>query len=171
MKVSTFSTVFPGTSFNEYDYIRTNIKSLGVSDPYIFEMEVDDDFIDTIENINDLTHQPFADSSILVTSRLAKYVSQHSKAYIGADGADELFWGYQKYQNLRKYVPLYKNIPEPLLRLYFNTKSNNVLDHIDFNRDFDDIRSCKNISFSKRIYPPLNNELRSIYIFAIRYTI
>ncbi|OGI47712.1 MAG: asparagine synthase (glutamine-hydrolyzing) [Candidatus Muproteobacteria bacterium RBG_16_65_34] len=72
--------------------------------------------------------QPFADSSLLPTSFLARLASRHVKVALSGDGGDELFSGYQRYQGralLRWYTRLPKivrlnverliqRIPEPM---------------------------------------------------------
>ena len=90
--VRTFSLGFDNEKFDE------SSKSLYISNKLNFHHEhiifKQKDINDIIKEFLDLTSEPIGDPSIIPSYFLYKNVSQHTKAVLSGDGADEMFLGY-----------------------------------------------------------------------------
>lgn len=104
--------------------------------------------------------EPLADTALFPIMLVAKEASRQVKAVMTGEGGDELFWGYERYQNLlgfnqpgsgyprffsRPENIFYLNYIKPLLRrlrlLYFSAKEDllgSYLDHAAIDSDFGD---------------------------------
>ncbi len=113
IKPKTFTIGFTENSYDERHFARQ------IADFYKTEhheevlSECDSDDLKTL--IMDHIGQPFADSSLLPTSLLAKMTARHVKVALSGDGADELFSGYQRYQG-RALLRWYFRMPKFLQR-------------------------------------------------------
>lgn len=132
---TTISATFQDTCFDESSYINQNKVSLGLEKSNLINIKPDSFIHNIIDNINNLTDQPFADSSFVVTKYLCNFARQMTfKAYIGADGADECFWGYKKYRKLILYQKFRNLFFLPLVRnsnRKINYSAVNKLDEFD----------------------------------------
>tara|TARA_B100000242_G_scaffold279918_1_gene238802 strand:+ start:338 stop:2140 length:1803 start_codon:yes stop_codon:yes gene_type:complete len=90
--VRTFSLGFDNEKFDE------SSKSLYISNKLNFHHEhiifKQKDINEIIKEFLDLTSEPIGDPSIIPSYFLYKNVSQHTKAVLSGDGADEMFLGY-----------------------------------------------------------------------------
>ena len=132
---TTLSATFKNTNYDESEFILNTINKLGLKNSQIINITPNEYIYDIINNIHLLTDQPFSDSSFVVTKYLCNVAKKlNFKGYIGADGADECFWGYLKYRNLSKYLKLRGIFHNPIIR-NFNKKINysaaHPIDEID----------------------------------------
>lgn len=92
----TFSLGFKDAPyFDETKYAEAVSKKIG-SDHTTFSVTLADMY-DHLEETVQYLDEPFADSSCLAVSLLAKYTRQHVTVALSGDGADELFSGYYKH--------------------------------------------------------------------------
>lgn len=91
----TFTVGFEENSFDESHYARAVAGHLGLKNTcFRFDAEHADALIRELPYVYD---EPFADGSALPTMFLAERTRQHVKVSLSADGADELFGGYDRY--------------------------------------------------------------------------
>ncbi len=98
-KISTFSVGFDYEEYNELKYAKEVSK---ICDSHHHEIVLKPHVIDLVENLAQEYGEPFADSSMLPTYYLSKFVSGHLKVALGGDGGDELFGGYPTHNQGRR---------------------------------------------------------------------
>ena len=59
--------------------------------------------LNILDELAPFIDEPIADSSILPSFLVSKLTRMHVKVALGGDGGDELFGGYQHYQNILWY--------------------------------------------------------------------
>jgi asparagine synthase (glutamine-hydrolysing) len=106
--IQTFSVKFDEASFDESPYARAVAKHLGTN-----HVEIPCNYaegIALIEQMPQFYQEPFGDSSAIPSMLLAKHTRQHVTVALTGDGGDESFLGYERYERIKKRVPL-MNIP------------------------------------------------------------
>ena len=138
LDIQCYTASFPGSIYDETSYATEAAKRLGISDHSIEILNPTQDVIDYIKTIGFHLDQPFGDSSLIVTHLLCKAIRRDgNKCYLGADGADELFWGYKKYHKLliAQFIEFYlpNLIKEKILKAP-NKTAENINDRYDSNK-------------------------------------
>jgi asparagine synthase (glutamine-hydrolysing) len=108
-KLSTYTIGVPDIGLNEAPYAREVARHLGTRHTEITCTEKE-----ALELINDLPYfydEPFADSSAIPTTLVCKMARQDVKVVLSADGGDEVFAGYNRYDYLIKYNGMLNAIP------------------------------------------------------------
>lgn len=93
--VKTFTIGFKDKAFDESEYAAI------VADRYQTEHHleiVDPDYAELIEKIISNFDEPFGDSSALPTYVVSEMISKHVTVALSGDGGDEVFGGYEIYQ-------------------------------------------------------------------------
>jgi len=94
-KIRTFNMGFDDSSFNEAPYARKVAKYFGTEhNEHNFSLS---DCTNIIPRLPSIWDEPFGDSSQIPTLLLAEFTRKYVKVSLSADGADEMFYGYQKY--------------------------------------------------------------------------
>ena len=125
---------------NKYDFL---LKVYLIENKY----ELTDDFENIIESLD----QPMSDTAIISNFYLSKFSSKYSKVCLSADGADELFCGYETYTAdiIKKKLPNFfkKN------KNYFYNSINKILpnsiDKVNFKYKF--LKFFENINYEDAI--------------------
>jgi len=112
--VKAFTMGFSDSSYDERTYAKQIANYTGVE--YFEDIVKDWDQQYLLDLILTRVGQPFHDSSILPTARLAKFTSNFVKVALSGDGSDELFCGYQRYK-ARAILKYYMMVPQPLRHL------------------------------------------------------
>ena len=170
-KIKTFSIGFYEDEFNEAHYAKEVASYLGTqhSEYYCTQKEA----LEIIPTLCEIYDEPFSDSSSIPTILVSRLAKESVKTALSADGADEIFGGYDMYKNALKYkemiekiMPLFQKILSktmswvdplqiPYLRNY-NTfprkyeKLVSILNHSDIENIFSqvvDINTIKDIKF------------------------
>jgi asparagine synthase (glutamine-hydrolysing) len=114
--IKTFTIGFEEPEFNEAEHARAISNHLGTDH---FDLRFSNkDVIDMIPQMAVSFDEPFSDNSAFPTFLLSKFTRNHVKVAISADGGDELFAGYNKYDSYFKYKKFrdrISNIPTNIL--------------------------------------------------------
>lgn len=94
--VQTFSVGF-GDLINELPYAEAVAKKYN-TDHHQIQMDIS--VCELLYKMADSYDEPFADSSNIPTFLLSQYARRYVKVALSGDGGDELFGGYQWYENL-----------------------------------------------------------------------
>lgn len=113
----TFST---GDEFDEALTASMNAKLLGL-DHHIINYDATK-LLDVVNDLARVNDQPFCDSSQIPTYIVSHDASKHVKVMLGGDGADELFYGYNRYSFTNKIVSQKKFRPLMVLLSLMNNK-------------------------------------------------
>ena len=121
-KIETFSIGQSDKKYDELSYARKISKILGTNhNEYLIS---DSEILDTIENINHVYSEPFADSSQIPSILLSERVKKKVTVALTGDGGDELFGGYNRYLYSKQVLKFMKVIPYRLRSKFFKLLSN-----------------------------------------------
>jgi asparagine synthase (glutamine-hydrolysing) len=112
--LKTFSIKFDAKDYDESPYARAVAKHLGTN-----HVEIPCNYADGIALIEQMPlffQEPFGDSSAIPSMLLAKHTRRHVTVALTGDGGDESFLGYERYERIKRRVPLMQ-IPLVLRRL------------------------------------------------------
>ena len=113
--LQTFTMGFDDPAYNEAAHAKKIAQYLGTNHHEIYCKE--QDFLDIVPLLSNLYDEPFGDSSAVPTYLIAKLAKTQVKVSLSADGGDELFGGYTKYEATQRYA----NRIEPLPKFVKNT--------------------------------------------------
>lgn len=122
-KLSTYTIGVPDIGLNEAPYARAVADHLGTRHTEITCTEKE-----ALEHITDLPYyydEPFADSSAIPTTLVCKMARHEVKVALSADGGDEIFAGYNRYDYLIKYSGILNALPTPIRKGLYT-----VMDHL-----------------------------------------
>ncbi|MBC7694117.1 MAG: asparagine synthase (glutamine-hydrolyzing) [Burkholderiales bacterium] len=108
-KLKTFTIGVPDIGLNEAEYAKDVAKHLG-TEHYEFTCSQKE----AIELIDDIPHyydEPFADSSAIPTTLVSKMAKKQVTVALSADGGDEIFAGYNRYDYLMRFGKKLNKIP------------------------------------------------------------
>ncbi len=108
-KLKTFTIGVPDIGLNEAPYAKDIAKHLGTD-----HHEINCTEKEALEMIQDLPYffdEPFADSSAIPTTLVSKMAREHVTVALSADGGDEIFAGYNRYDYLLRYRKKLNAIP------------------------------------------------------------
>ncbi|MEO6868844.1 MAG: asparagine synthase (glutamine-hydrolyzing) [Ginsengibacter sp.] len=111
-KIKTFTIGVEHTGLDEAPFAKEISRHLGTehTEYYCTEKEA-------LEIVPDLPYfydEPFADSSAIPTSLVSKIAREKVTVALSADGGDEIFAGYNRYDYISKYGKNLNRIPSPL---------------------------------------------------------
>ena len=112
--LKTFTIGFQDEAHNEANLAKDVAKHLGTEHHELYCTE--QDFKAQLGNIADFFDEPFGDSSFIPTYLVSKMARESVTVSLSADGGDEIFGGYTKYQVINNYF----NKIQKLLKLVRN---------------------------------------------------
>lgn len=118
-QLKTFTIAVPDIGLNEAPYAKDIAKRLG-TDHTEFECS-HREAINLIEDLPYYYDEPFGDSSAIPTGLVAKVAREHVAVALSADGGDEIFAGYNRYDYLMMYGKKLNQIPKPLRKVLSGT--------------------------------------------------
>ena len=102
VKLRTFTIGYGDSEFDETAYARQVANHLGAEHT---EFIVDPaEMLGLVEQTLDIADEPIGDSSLIPTLMVSQLAHRHVKVALSADGADELFGGYARYDVCGRYV-------------------------------------------------------------------
>lgn len=107
--LKTFTISVPDIGLNEAPYAKAVADYLETN-----HTETSCSSTEALEIIADLPYyydEPFADSSAIPTTLVSKIAKQHVSVVLSADGGDEVFAGYNRYEMLLKYGQKLNKVP------------------------------------------------------------
>ncbi len=110
--VQSFSITMDDPSFDESQYARLVAQHLRTQ--HHERAITPTDLLDLVPQIAGFMDEPLADSSIIPTTLLSRFVREHVKVALGGDGGDELFAGYSTLQAHRLMMTYERIVPRPL---------------------------------------------------------
>ncbi|MEM9579917.1 MAG: asparagine synthase (glutamine-hydrolyzing) [Pseudomonadota bacterium] len=113
--VHTFSIGFHEARYNEAEFAKAIADHLGTHHTELYVG--DNDLRDVIPRLPQMYDEPFADSSQIPTFLVAELARQHVTVALSGDGGDELFGGYDRYQQGASFLKMLRKIPQPLRAL------------------------------------------------------
>jgi asparagine synthase (glutamine-hydrolysing) len=129
--LKTFTVGFESERYNEAGHARKVAEHIGTDHTEILCTE--EDFKALIPQLPDFYDEPFGGESALPTYMVAKLAKKTVKVCLSADGGDELFGGYTKYEYTAKYKRFLQPIPPPIrgaLAALSNTINPITLEHL-----------------------------------------
>ena len=108
-KLKTFTIGVPDIGLNEAPYAKDVAKHLG-TDHHEYTC-TQKEAIDLIDDLPYYYDEPFADSSAIPTTLVSKMAKEKVTVALSADGGDEIFAGYNRYDYLIRYGNKLNKIP------------------------------------------------------------
>lgn len=111
-KIKTFTIGVAHAGINEAPFAKDISQRLGTehTEHYCTEKEA----LEIVPQLPYFYDEPFADSSAIPTTLVSQIARQKVTVALSADGGDEIFAGYNRYDYMTKYGKLLKQIPAPL---------------------------------------------------------
>jgi len=111
-KIKTFTIGVEDAGLNEAPYAKDIAERLGTdhTEYYCTEKEA----LDIVPELPFYYDEPFADSSAIPTTLVSRIAKEKVTVALSADGGDEIFAGYNRYDHILKYGKLIEGIPKGL---------------------------------------------------------
>lgn len=108
-QLKTFTIGVPDAGLNEAPFAKTIAEKLGTdhTEYYCTEKEA----IEIVPTLPFYYDEPFADSSAIPTMLVSKIAKEKVTVALSADGGDEIFAGYNRYDYAEKYGKRIQQIP------------------------------------------------------------
>ncbi len=163
--VRTFTIGFKDAQFNEAPFARSIAEHLGTSHTELMFNEKD--ALDVVDSISEIYDEPFADSSQLPTTVLARLTKTQVSVCLSGDGGDEVFGGYTRYfwaseiWKAREATPkilrslglgALKLIPESAFEAFLTTISKHKGDRLGFSHRKKKIEKFRRIANSETFF-------------------
>jgi len=125
-KLKTFTIGFHEQEFNEAHEAKKIAQYLGTdhTEWYLTANEAGS----VLDHLPEIYDEPFADNSTVPTVLVSKLAKQQVKVALSADGGDEIFGGYNKFNQAEKYT----NMPASLQSFLSGTMSLIKPEHIPY---------------------------------------
>ncbi len=120
-QLKTFTIGFEDARFNEAHFAKKIAHHIGTDHTELYCSEAD--FKEVIPKIADFYDEPFGDSSCIPTFLVAQLAKQQVKVSLSADGGDEIFGGYTKYEIAKNFFPKFQKLPRPARQLLHHAAS------------------------------------------------
>jgi asparagine synthase (glutamine-hydrolysing) len=111
-KIKTFTIGFNEQKFNEAPFAKSVANYLGTEhyEHYCSTKEAQE----IIPVLPDIYDEPFGDSSAIPTLLVSRFAREHITVALSADGGDELFAGYNRYDQMSKLRSTMLRLPDAL---------------------------------------------------------
>jgi len=114
-KLKTFTIGTTDPQLDEAPHARKIAAQLGTDHTEFYCTAKD--ALDTVADLPFFYDEPFADSSAIPTILVSRMARQKVTVALSADGGDELFAGYNRYDYINRYASKIRAIPAPIRKL------------------------------------------------------
>lgn len=111
-RLKTFTIGVPDIGLNEAPYARDIAEHLGTDHTEINCSE--EEAIEMIKDLPFFYDEPFADSSAIPTTLVSKAARKDVTVALSADGGDEIFGGYNRYDYMHRYGKTLNLVPKAI---------------------------------------------------------
>ena len=108
-QLNTFTIGFHQEEYNEAKRAKAIASYLGTQHHELYCTAKD--FEAVVVQLADFYDEPFGDSSAIPSYLVSKLAKQHVRVSLSADGGDEIFGGYTKYEIAKNYYPKIAKYP------------------------------------------------------------
>jgi len=102
VQLRTFTIGYGDSEFDETVYARRVAEHLGAEHTEF--LVASDEMLGLVDRSLEIADEPIGDSSLIPTLMVSQLARRHVKVALSADGADELFGGYARYDVCGRYV-------------------------------------------------------------------
>ena len=162
-RLKTFTIGVPDIGLNEAPYARDIAKHLGTDHTEIncTEQEV----IEMIKDLPFFYDEPFADSSAIPTTLVSKAARKDVTVALSADGGDEIFGGYNRYDFMHRYGKTLNSIPKAVRKILVGAMGNIssekipvLKDKYNFHNRYEKLKTVLNDPSEKEIMLSLSQQ-------------
>ncbi len=114
-KLNTFTIGFYEKGFDEAPYAKQVAKYLGTNHKEYYCTQKD--ALEIIPKLADMYDEPFGDNSVIPTALVSQLARKDVTVSLSADGGDEIFAGYEKYEKALQYYQRIIGIPKPVRKV------------------------------------------------------
>lgn len=108
-RLKTFTIGFKEEKFNEAHHAKKVADYLGTDHTEYYCTQKD--ALDILPKLADIWDEPFGDVSVIPTTLVSQLAKKDVSVSLSADGGDEVFAGYSKYERILKIEKTAQNIP------------------------------------------------------------
>lgn len=156
-QLKTFTIGFHDKEYNEAEHAKAVAKHLGTEHHEFYCTE--QDFEAVIPLLPEMYDEPFGDSSGIPTYLVSKMAREHVTVSLSADGGDEIFGGYTKYEITKNFYPKIRQLPTFARGMLSNMGER--VDPLWLERNSPKIPVLKNYKNVSNKFPKLINALKA----------
>jgi asparagine synthase (glutamine-hydrolysing) len=108
-RINTFTIGFEEKKFDEAPYAKAVANNLGTNHTEYYCRQKD--ALEIIPKLCEIYDEPFGDPSSIPTILVSKLARKNVTVSLSADGGDEIFAGYSKYDLCLNYLNIFNKIP------------------------------------------------------------
>lgn len=108
-QLKTFTIGFSAKEYNEAPFAKEVAQHIGTE--HHEKIVSENDFEELLDMIPTLMDEPNGDASIIPTHIVSKFAREHVTVSLSADGGDEFFGGYTKYEISKNVYPKINKLP------------------------------------------------------------
>lgn len=125
-RVKTFSIGFENEKINEAPMAKRVARHFNTEHHELYVTAAD--ALKIVPSLPEIWDEPFADSSQIPTYIVSKFAREHITVALSGDGGDELFGGYERYQDYPKPWIRARRVPYAFRRLVGQFSTNRLLE-------------------------------------------